>query len=79
MYQWISNDKNAKHFIYAGDAAQNDSFEKIQAKLSDTLSMLGEYYRSDRLWQKLKYRAFSQKNREAMRISHVQRDAIETV
>lgn len=60
-------------------AAQDDSFEKVQAKLSETLSMLREYYRNYRLRQKLMYRAFSRKNREAMRKSHVRRDAIETI
>lgn len=45
-------------------AAQNDSFEKVQSKL---LSMLEYYYGNDLLWQKPEYRAFNQKNREAMR------------
>ncbi|KAL4104978.1 hypothetical protein QTP88_020253 [Uroleucon formosanum] len=83
--QPISNDANIKHYIYADDSAiavQDNTFEIIERKLSDTLARMDEYFEANTLRpnpSKTEVCAFHLRNKEANRKLHVTWKGVELV
>lgn len=83
--QPISNDKNIKYYIYEDDSAiiiQDNSFETIARKLSDTLAKMDEYFEVNSLRLnplKIEVCAFHLRNKEANQKLHVTWKVVELV
>jgi hypothetical protein len=78
LYNIYTNDQliaklNTKLFIYADDtaiAAQNETFDMVERSLSESLHILGQYYKENNLRpnpQKTQLTAFHLKNKESNR------------